>query len=425
MGSISVQLFLMGDLSTRHGGNIWALSYLEALRSLRDINFFVVSVAPPYARAGNCAIIGSFGYEHAFIPFKENELDFKISNKGTCINAFSRMLRDKYYLLLEEFSKSQLHIDQLMVSLVKDRRPDVVLLTYLYNALLVPSIFTMETRPCMVIANNELAFYKKLRKTPRSWPTKSCEAAVDLLARHANWVAEHRLRAFQDRTYERCIGLAALSPTDLPAGLPDHVVTSVIGPILKESDIRWRYTASRRLFYVGNIKHFPNRLAIEWLSRLFAPELFKIDRYVTIDIIGAELADIPPRWRAPNLRFLGTSTEEEVLRQMTTTDLLIAPIENSFGSKLKLAECLSHGTPFLATHGALSGLRFLQSVPQIELHRPCAAARMAMNYLNLPESLEELSRSILTQARAERARLPIAWEHFFKTVATRPISARR
>jgi hypothetical protein len=51
----------------------------------------------------------------------------------------------------------------------------------------------------------------------------------------------------------------------------------------------------------------------------------------------------------------------------------MAPIANNYGSKIKLLQCLSLGTPFLATSNALTGLRDLDA-PLIALDDAPAAA---------------------------------------------------
>ena len=60
--------------------------------------------------------------------------------------------------------------------------------------------------------------------------------------------------------------------------------------------------------------------------------------------------------------------------------LFVAPIANTHGSKIKLLQCLSLGTPFLATRNALTGLRGLDA-PRIDLDDAPAAANLAAGLL--------------------------------------------
>jgi hypothetical protein len=168
------------------------------------------------------------------------------------------------------------------------------------------------------------------------------------------------------------------------------------------------------VFFVGNISIYSNRLAIEWICSRLAPELSKIDDKVRINIIGARADQVPRRWSTVNIRFMGYADREEVRRQMTTTDLFIAPIANYFGAKLKLAECVSYATPFMATRAALSGIPFRTSTPEIHLHMPAAAARVAMEYINSPEALTKLSQSIAGHAQQARTQQVVAWDAFLR-----------
>ena len=128
------------------------------------------------------------------------------------------------------------------------------------------------------------------------------------------------------------------------------------------------------LFFVGNANHLPNRQAIEWLCFKFAPELAKHSA-ARIVIVGAG-ADAFPSGVPGNVDLLGASTTEAVEELYQECGLFLAPIANSHGSKIKLLQCLSLGTPFLATRNALSGLRGLEA-PLIDLDDAPAAARLA------------------------------------------------
>jgi hypothetical protein len=111
---------------------------------------------------------------------------------------------------------------------------------------------------------------------------------------------------------------------------------------------------------------------------------------------------------------MGYSTREEVVRQMISADLFIAPIANNFGAKLKLAECTSHGMPFMATPEAMSGLSFLRSMPEVDLEQPAAAARRVIELLDAPETLRQLSRSIAAQMEEARAVEADEWGSFLQ-----------
>jgi hypothetical protein len=82
---------------------------------------------------------------------------------------------------------------------------------------------------------------------------------------------------------------------------------------------------------------------------------------------------------------------EVVQERMLTCGLFIAPIENNYGSKIKILECLAYGTPLLATPEALSGLEDLSGLPLIALSDPAGAAESACKLLSDIEALVTLS----------------------------------
>jgi hypothetical protein len=80
-----------------------------------------------------------------------------------------------------------------------------------------------------------------------------------------------------------------------------------------------------------------------------------------------------------------------VTREFVGAGLFAAPIANAYGSKIKLLDCLTHATPFVATAEATTGLPFISSIPQISLDRPRAAAELVASLLSDREALEETS----------------------------------
>jgi glycosyltransferase involved in cell wall biosynthesis len=147
----------------------------------------------------------------------------------------------------------------------------------------------------------------------------------------------------------------------------------VIAPILGESAQSWQ-GGDGNLLFVGNANHFPNRQAVEWLCVKFAPEFAKRNA-ARIVVVGAGPEDVPSGVPS-NVDLLGLSTTATVEQLYRGCGLFMAPIANNYGSKIKLLQCLSLGTPFLATSNALTGLRDLDA-PLIALDDAPAAAAVA------------------------------------------------
>src|SRR5262249_54338779 len=155
---------------------------------------------------------------------------------------------------------------------------------------------------------------------------------------------------------------------------------------------------------------------IEWLCTQLAPELIRLS--VGVRVVGAAEASVPEQWKQPNVTFLGTGDEELVKSELASVGLFVAPISNAFGSKIKLLDCLSNGTPFVATAAALSGLPFLSSVPQIDLARPREAATLIGDLLVSPEQLVALSRRFEADRDDFLAQQHGVWGRLLTTVAS-------
>jgi hypothetical protein len=405
----------MGDFSNSNGGSLWNANFLQDMKRVRDMEFIVVSTGPPQVQDSNQEFVGRLGFEHIFVAFRQaaNSNDAKNGwGISASISTVLSGLANKYYFSFESSARQQRHIDTAVLEIVAAKLPDVIVIVYLFTTLLVPSILRLTIPRCLITVNNESAFQRAVQSN--SGPMG--EGVQDRLSRwfnrHFHWVSNRRVCTYEDRIYNRCTGIAALTQNDMPVGLRNRAVQAIIPPILTPSDLTWSYRGSRCLLFVGNIGHFANRLAMAWICNQFAPELARIDAGIRIHIIGASLAQVPETWQRPNVNFMGYANKAEVVSQMTTADLFIAPIENNFGAKLKLAECISHRMPFVATRGAMSGLSFLRSVPQIDLNRPSAATRLVVECINNREALEELSRSVASQSLQAREENIIAWTAF-------------
>lgn len=138
---------------------------------------------------------------------------------------------------------------------------------------------------------------------------------------------------------------------------------------------KWTNNGRREVLFVGNIGHYPNREAVEWICMKLSSSLLKIDPGISVRIIGVEPGNVPTEWRRQNIEFLGVGDEMLVDRELSQTGLFLAPISNRFGSKIKLLDCLARGTPFAATRQALSGLARLDGAPLLWLDDPDRSAQ--------------------------------------------------
>ena len=189
--------------------------------------------------------------------------------------------------------------------------------------------------------------------------------------------------------------------------------------MLAEREPRWRYSATKRLFFVGNVAHFPNHQAVEWLATRFATQLEKRDGDARIVIIGAEKEKVPRDWLRPNVDYLGYASKEDVQDRFIGSDLFIVPIANDFGSKIKVLECMAYGAPLISTEGGLSGIPFSDLVPKFSLDDPHGAAQLACDLIEEGTRLDDLGRKLASEMRATRESGEVAWHRLIDRTISR------
>ncbi len=320
---------------------------------------------------------------------------------------------DRFAFILEKQAFHNWRVDWEFRGVVRKVRPDVIILDYLYTALFLPSAFHTGVPVSVVTLNRERDFYRQQRELGRL-PADAADSSV----------AEWRLGRFESEVYTNTDSLVVLSPNDIPADPAIAARTTVIEPVLEAYPQKWAWAGGRNLFFVGNIGHYPNFAAVRWLCESLAPALEKADPQVRITIIGADPAEVPEAWHRPNVDLLGRSTQEEVLRQFSSCGLFIAPIENNFGSKIKILECLAHATPLVATAEALTGLPSTEGIPLFSLADPEGAARLVVGLLKARSELEALSARLQLLLQAHLAASAAAWPALVDRLAAQPVRTR-
>lgn len=315
--------------------------------------------------------------------------------------ASGRPLRDflgrRFPILFEADAIANRHVDSAVHALVREIQPDLVIVDYVPTALYVPSIYTLPIRRLTITLNREGDFFADL-------------ARLGLLPSNASDTEFARRRAFwfEARVYRRSNAVVALTETDLPQPRRGRIDV-VIPPAFDPAPERWAYRGSRSLFFVGNIGHYPNRQAVEWLATRLAPALAAQRCAAAIRAIGAAEGDVPADWRGDTIAYLGSSNEAGVTREFLGADLFIAPIANAFGAKIKLLDSLRFGTPFAASDGATSGIPFISDVPRFDLDDPHGAAALVAGLLDAPSRLVALSENMRLDLLAHVAQQPARW----------------
>ena len=378
------------------GGMLVCREHVRQLAGLKDIELSVAT------------IVNSFkvGHVHAeFGPYSP-----QLRPQPSSISP-----RGRWPFLWELLARQEAHINEWMTNLVETLEPEIVIVDYVLSAVWAPAIYSLPVRRITITLNREADFFGLERRIGNFRSDVSYSA-----------MAQWRLRRFENWVYRNSDAVVALTEGDLPvAQLRPDAEGVVIPPMLGERDARWRYTANRHIYFVGNVSHFPNYDAVEWLATCFAPEMEKRDPGVLVVVVGASRDDVPPEWLRPNIEFRGFATTEEVRERFVTSDLFIAPVANNFGSKIKVLECFAHGTPLIATKSALSGVPFADLVPQFRVEDPEEAVTLALKLMNDGKKLHELGSRLTGEMHAARKRSSTSWSELIKRVSGGPVKTSR
>lgn len=356
-----------------NGGSIVCSQHVQRLAAATNVELHVCGVQTEHAAA--TALTSRLGLPYHAIRFRsENDADGWSETWRPC-----RL----WPFTLEVSATDFPLVDRDFKAIFEALKPDIVIIDYLLSALFIPSVWSSRCRVITVTLNREADFYRDMRRLGKL--PSGCSSSA---------IAQWRLARFENAVHLASDAVVVLSPNDYPKEKDSRVRTTVIEPVLDDSTNRWQLTSDPQLFYIGNIDHYPNFLAIKWLAEEFAPALRSHSPKARIRVVGASDADVPSPWRKRNIEYLGVSTPEDVTRLFVGGGLFIAPIENTYGSKMKVLQCLSHGTPLMGTVGALSGVRFGNTVPQFSLADPPAAALIATTLLSDKAALARLSRDL-------------------------------
>ena len=390
---------MVGD----NGGSLVCREHVQRLAAVDSVDLHVCVIGPVYQTAGSGTFVNSLGAKYHPIEF----------TSAADISDIRWSPAQRWPFSMEKLALERPKIDLAFDRLVDQINPDVVIVDYLMTCLFIPSIFRRTTRLATITLNQEASFYGQLRRSGRLGP----EASNSL-------IAQIRLALFERAVYSTSDAVVALSGGDVPKLLNSRVKKAVIEPALDEHSSRWRYREAAHIFFVGNISYFPNYLAVKWLAEKFSPCLEENAPSARIRIIGACTDEVPLNWKRSNIDFLGVSNREQVERCFVQCRLFIAPIENKFGSKIKVLQCLSHGTPIVATSEALSGIPFAKSIPQFSLADPDGAARPVAKMIFSKDCLNALSLELTDRNRELCKSRPQRWKELLEDLCKKPVRSR-
>jgi glycosyltransferase involved in cell wall biosynthesis len=371
--------------SAANGGNIGCRNHVLRLNQDEQIDLRVAAAVMPEDFQGTKDFLEASNVEHLIVARRTDNVHQE--EMGT-LGAIKFGLKAATHFHWELASLNQSHIDEAITYWATTHwKVDVVVIDYLYSALFCRSLLGSSTKKALITDNREQEYYRSLLRfglIKHDWLTGEISA--------------RRLGRFEKKTYMSCDMVIAIGENDLPPYLPVERKRCII-PYLDESS-RWSFGNSPSFFYVGNIGHYPNRTAIEFIAKKLAPSVAQRRPDVRFKIVGAAAADVPADWRHPQVDYLGIADAETVSVLFTTSNALICPIENTFGMKFKVAEAVSHGTPIVANRETLQCIPYIPGLPAFDLSDPSGAADILCALADNGTELTRLSDLITTKARS-------------------------
>ena len=380
--------------STGNGGSICCRNHVARLAADPDIELTAMVAGRPEDQPHTGKFFDEIGLRHHhYQPFRADNF-FPEGNGLAAIMGFAN--KAVFQFPWEIKALHQPHIQEGIEWAVKAYSIDVVVIDYHPSALFL-RLPLSGVRTALIKLNREGDFYRDLIRFGRTHHGP-LTAAISL----------RRLRRFERQTDRRVDKLIVIGAPDLPA-YKLRAAPVCISPYLDRQPEQWRHAGSFELFFVGDIGHFPNHAAVEWIALRLAPALLRQGCEARIAIAGATAEQVPAEWRQPNLDFLGRSTDADIRARFLRSDLMLCPVENDYGVKFKSLEALSYGTPLLASAQTLLGLPYLQGGPSIDLSAPEAAARTVARLVDDPAQLAALSEQQRAQQDAFVATQRTIW----------------
>ncbi len=144
-----------------------------------------------------------------------------------------------------------------------------------------------------------------------------------------------------------------------------------------------------RVLFVGNLTYAPNIAAVRELVERVLPHLRREAPGATVDIVGAyddRLADLGGH---AGVRFTGRVPE--VAPYYAGADVVVVPLREGAGTRIKVLEAFAHERPVVATPAAVAGLEVRDGVTVLLGDDPAQLARHAARLLRDPVRAGELA----------------------------------
>lgn len=374
------------------GGTLSSRTNILRLKQDENIDLAVIVAGPESTRDATTSFLTDIGVgKFLFFPIDDRNRP--------------RRFRDRLQLrwlkfvgfFWESMAVRNRHVKEGISAALQQWESDFLVIDYLFSALFCPARDDLQLPAVIITLNREAEFYRQCveQKIIRDGAVRAA-------------ITGRRLAKFERDAYSRSAKVIAIGAPDVPKYLPPSQALCIT-PYLDEQSESWRFSDSKTAFFVGNIRHYPNRLAIEFIAKYLAPSIATRRNDVRIKIIGVDADGVPAEWRHPIISYLGVSDAATVRDLFQTADLQLCPIKNDFGMKFKVAESAAFATPFVASPETAKCVPYLDGSPQIVLSDHSAAADVICDLVGNRAELERLSAMIRSRHRSFAASQKNIW----------------
>ena len=368
------------------GGSISCRNHINRLSRDEEIELFVVIAGSKDREADSLSYINSLNVSGKFVAFKE---------QGP---AKQRTFLEKLFSIpWEELARVQSHVDQAVVEAIASNDADVLLIEYFYSTLFCHNAIKAAPRTVLLNQNKEISFHINLLKNSIK---PQCKMALYTFTVLRLWRLEHSMHRLMDK-------IISLAPQEVSRHKGMYIT-----PYLSAKTKQWKPNSSRTIFFVGNVNHYLNKEAIEYIIVKLAPFVAELIPDIRFKIIGASDSDVP--FRHPSVDLLGISNAEEVERQFLNCQLFICPFKKNLELRMKILEALSYGTPFLLSPGLLLRLPHLKGFPSLSVDDPVQAAKTIATFILDETGTINLAKNINFQQRQFIDSQKNAWSRALK-----------
>ena len=137
-----------------------------------------------------------------------------------------------------------------------------------------------------------------------------------------------------------------------------------------------------RILFLGNMGYQPNRDAADWIIDEIAPEILRRRSDAVISIAGPGSDD---------LRAFGRGYVDDLETLMMETDVLIVPLREGSGTRIKILDAWAHGVPIVTTGVGIQGLDAVDGTHLLVADDAAAITGAVVRLLDEPELADEIA----------------------------------